>query len=38
MMNIDDEVNTPPAADEAFTTALLTSYCPGASESGALGE
>jgi D-alanyl-D-alanine carboxypeptidase len=28
MMNLDDEVNTPPAADEALTTALLTSYCP----------
>jgi D-alanyl-D-alanine carboxypeptidase len=28
MMNLDDEVNTPPAADEAFTTALFTSYCP----------
>jgi len=28
MMNLDDEVNTPPAADEAFTTALFTLYCP----------
>jgi D-alanyl-D-alanine carboxypeptidase len=28
MMNIDDEVNVPPAADEAFITALLTSFCP----------
>ena len=28
MMNLDDEVNVPPAVDEAFTTALLGSFCP----------
>jgi D-alanyl-D-alanine carboxypeptidase len=28
MMNIDDEANVPPGADQAFTTALLTSICP----------
>ena len=28
MMNIDDESNVPPAADQAFVTALLTSFCP----------
>jgi hypothetical protein len=28
MMNLDDEVNVPPAVDESFTTALLGSFCP----------
>ena len=28
MMNLDDEVNVPPAVDQAFTTALLGSLCP----------